>query len=413
MSRTFAAFLLMLSAAIAFGDGMFAKLGSITLPTLPYQRALIAHRNGQETMVVESTLHGPEGDYAWIIPLPSPPTRILEVDPHWAERNTRSYGPQLAPFEAPNVALWLGGFLMLAGLAGAWNPSKRTSLRLFSLGWLALIATAFYFPVFAQSKSAAANSIETIKSMTVGAYKIEVVRSKNPTAMATWMRTHGGKLPDEAQQKVAEYVKEGWCFLVANLSSASGSGAPHPIAVTFSSAKAIYPMRLTGAQGNRVVVDLFVLADETATASPLLIWNSKRFPPNRLVKYDEDSFSYLPIETLAWSGCAVTHLRGEMGPEQMNRDITIGSRQFRAQVLKVGDREAFNRFAIYFVILASGFTAYLVALFAGLFNAQRKIAMLLTVVLAVATAGITATLFYSGVHPIESNLIAIDAGLDR
>ena len=357
-------------------------------------------------MIVESVLNGPPGDYAWIVPLPSPPTKVYEVSPWWFDRDGRRYGPGKARFTPTGLYLCLGLLFLVAAIWSAWNPSQKNAGQLLLSGILGAVVLAVFFPIYAMP-SGKGNAIERLQSMTVGDYSVEVVRSNDAKALATWMRKNGGHVPAEAETAVAEYVKEGWCFMVSKLMKSSGKGSAHPLAVTFPSNKAIYPMRLTAAQGNRVTVELMVLSDETATAEPLQIWNSSRFPPSRIVKFDEDYLAISPLSCLAWPGCAVTRLRGDMDPRQMTHDIVVGSTPFKEQRITLGDRQGFDTWALDLNILMVGLGAFLASLICGFIPTSRKIAVGSILLVGIGISGWTSYNVHAGIKPISEEVIQV------
>ena len=67
---------------ITAADGVYVPPSAYPrMPEIPAQRAIIAHRNGVETLIVESALKSEADRAAWILPLPAEPTEIRPVDP--------------------------------------------------------------------------------------------------------------------------------------------------------------------------------------------------------------------------------------------------------------------------------------------------------------------------------------------
>ena len=67
------------TASAAVADGKYFHRPTVAGeadPAMPFQRALIAYRDGVETMLVESAVQGTGGDLGWVIPLPVGPTSI-------------------------------------------------------------------------------------------------------------------------------------------------------------------------------------------------------------------------------------------------------------------------------------------------------------------------------------------------
>ena len=398
-------------AGSALGDGIYEKLGSLVNPTIPYQRALIACRNGEETMIVESELNGPPGDYAWIVPIPNPPTKILEVDPRALDRITRHYTPQVVPVAPGAGTFWMSILLLGGGIAALWKPSRGSSIFLLLAGFLGYVLSGIFAPVYAGS-SAARGGVETIKSLTVGSYKIEVVRSKDALALSRWLRQHGGQLPKVAEPIVDQYVKEGWCFMVSKLDATSGSGSPHPLAVTFKSKEAVYPMRLTAAQGNQVVVDLLVVASGTVSAPPLRIWRTQNleYDPTTLghnQKENDEFFAIDPLACLTWPDSSLTRLRGEMSPAEMKKDIVFTAGPYHPETITVAERDGYPAWVAMSVFVAISVTVFLCGLISGFLPPRGRFALVGTLICVALVGGLTEHLLTAGVHPIESGLVSI------
>lgn len=48
-------------------------------PQIPTQRAILAYKDGQEKLIIESTLNGQGQQFDWIIPVPSKPDSLLRL----------------------------------------------------------------------------------------------------------------------------------------------------------------------------------------------------------------------------------------------------------------------------------------------------------------------------------------------
>ena len=69
--------LLFLSTAHAWANGCYIPQRAYpALPTIPVQRAIIVHRQGQETLIVESGFQTASPEVGWILPLPAAPTKL-------------------------------------------------------------------------------------------------------------------------------------------------------------------------------------------------------------------------------------------------------------------------------------------------------------------------------------------------
>jgi hypothetical protein len=65
---------------------------------------------------------------------------------------------------------------------------------------------------------------------------------------------------------IADYAKQGWVFAAAKLSrpDATDKTSPHPLAFMFKADRAVYPLRLTGVENHRCLVELYVFGESRA-----------------------------------------------------------------------------------------------------------------------------------------------------
>ena len=67
--RALVALAAVLGGVDAWGDGCkFPLAGVRDLPDIPFQRAVVAHRDGVEQLLIESSLDGAGKGFAWVIP---------------------------------------------------------------------------------------------------------------------------------------------------------------------------------------------------------------------------------------------------------------------------------------------------------------------------------------------------------
>ena len=83
------AVLLLCSVAVADGK-FFGKAAAVV--DIPDQSALLVWEEGRETLVISSAFVGEGSEFAWLVPLPSPP----EIEP-----STRGLFPTLRALTAP------------------------------------------------------------------------------------------------------------------------------------------------------------------------------------------------------------------------------------------------------------------------------------------------------------------------
>jgi hypothetical protein len=345
-ARVFVLIWLFACTALAFADGMFAKLASAIEPTLPYQRAIIAHRNGVETMFVESVVGG-QGTYAWILPVPEKPISIEPGNSLTLDMVARTMRPAYLASgpEGLESFSWIFGLLFAAITIQVLRKknNQKSALHLL-LGVIALFLLGLvFFPVFAQSKSGSrGNTFAAVPFGKIGNYDVTLLQGRDSNGITKWLKSHGGDLPPNAVPIVTDYVREDWCFLAATLTlTENGYAAPHPLIVRFPTPKPIFPMRLTATHGKPVIVDLFVLGDGTAESSPLHKWVSRDLRRNELPN-PKPNRPILMLSDLSWEGAKLTRLRGEVKPEHMTSDLEIKMSFFKPMQLRVGKMPDLN-----------------------------------------------------------------------
>lgn len=72
----------LLLPALAFCDGCFFQSVALPdLPRIPMQRALVAYKDGEEHLIVESALDGEGQSFGWVLPVPAEPSELTPVSP--------------------------------------------------------------------------------------------------------------------------------------------------------------------------------------------------------------------------------------------------------------------------------------------------------------------------------------------
>jgi hypothetical protein len=406
--------LLVSLVAWAHADGTFAKLGANVdhaAPGIPYQRAIVAYRNGVETMVVESTLNGSAGDYAWIVPLPSPPTRVTAVAPDALMVTTRrNLRPSVAVLgfglsslgQAIGVGLTLVGFVV--GLLGFGTKNRvRNGLAAIAAVVLWIFALLVFYPVFAGPSTP---TLDPRSRFLVGNYDVKILKARDAGALDNWLRERGGELSPRARQAAEAYGRDGWCFAVAHLREHPGGRArPHPIAFEFRAPRPIYPMRLTGTQTDALVLDLIVLSAGSAELPELPTWVSQKARSSyEGTQVDAGFLADSPLEALSWKDATVTRLRGELRPEQMNHDFEIRTKPRETQRIQLTTERLLTNERWALTLVCGGLALFVVAsgtAFAG-WGSDRRIAW---AVLASVAFGLGAYTSYApGAERIEPGI---------
>ncbi len=106
----------------------------------------------------------------------------------------------------------------------------------------------------------AAPPIDVIGRETVGGYDVARLGAGDAGALDDWLDRNGYVLPAGAGPILGEYVDEGWRFVAIRLAPGA-EGRLKPLAVSFPTERAVYPMRLAQLGTEPVNLTLYTLAD--------------------------------------------------------------------------------------------------------------------------------------------------------
>lgn len=364
----------LLAGSAAFADGMVTGSGflarkggrvpdEVVVPSvIPDQRALISHRDGRETLVIETAFEGRGTDFAWIVPTPSVP-RIEEVSPDLFPRLTEATGPVLVS-RVPDLGL--AGLAIVAGLVVARHGGRRgaRAARTIAAGAAALalltpaglaprsgeagVVTLGTPPAFDVRLPATPEEapVSVRQREVVGAYDTVTLGARDPRALVEWLATNGYAVPAGMESVAADYVRDGWVFNAMRLrrdGDRTGAVRIHPLAFAFDTAAPVYPMRLTGVGAHPVRVEMFVAGSDRADADGFavercaLLDGESRHDDGlgRVVVRDDAAKRFL-------AGAAVlTRLERTFEPEAMKADVPIRWTPFEhAQRMVFSERAA-------------------------------------------------------------------------
>jgi Ca2+/Na+ antiporter len=323
---------LVLLAGVCRGDGKFVPARSFSqMPTMPQQRALIVFDGKHETLMVESVMQADAGTrFAWLLPLPSKPDAIRPADVGLLNTLSFCCGPEIHnATHTPRFKTCV--LILLTLLLTVAVATHSAAVRRTSEGVLALIAILAILSLQLRTQGVKGDSTSregalALSNECVGNYQVAVLAARHATEIEAWLTAHQfAGLPVESRAIVEDYLTQGWVIVAAELQrSGTGRLAPHPLSVTFPATQPIYPMRLTAMGRNSLKLSLFVAAldrYEQPDLETVYAQTSGRkfheFEPSALFARDE-AFAALRKQW-AW----ITHLRGEVTPEQMTRDFML------------------------------------------------------------------------------------------
>ena len=229
-------------------DGCFVfrwnKQADINEPT---QKAIIVHDAGREDLLLQVKYEGPLQDFGWLIPVPSLPT---------VEKGSMKPFYELSQLTQRDWGGFHGGMPMSVASLGGREET-----------------------------------VKVIEVKTVGAYEVAVLSARDAGSVARWLKAHDYAVPQETAGIIDEYIRKGCYFIAAKinldkpvaLQRASGtiskntspsakqrkaikkqlsSGELHPLLISFSTPKCIFPLKISAVGGKPSEVSLYVLSAE-------------------------------------------------------------------------------------------------------------------------------------------------------
>jgi len=382
----------------ARGDGIVLgpRMSGIK-PTIPSQRAFLMQRGGVETMIVESSLDAPAGDYAWVVPVPSVPRvdqgsadalrRLDDAMAPTVDNERRPLNKILILFAAAAALLAASAPLRIMDKA---NRTTRLAVEIFFAGFVCLfmqvgvtllkeanhVGMASVAGVAAKA-DAGRPPVVQYGAGEVGSYHYAVVSSPQVVDLMNWLRENGFALPREAEPAVQGYVRRGWKFFAARLRHDAGSRGPHPIRLAFACDRMVYPMALTTSAGGSVTLDLYAVGFGVAHASGMTVWRAVRLnrAPGWVRWADRGTegpirwqpVSHPDLDPYFWDGAVLTRLRGIFPAGRPTGDLAIGFDTYTSDyAASLITREVAEDDARFWGLL--GFCALVVALSLGVFS---------------------------------------------
>jgi uncharacterized membrane protein YgdD (TMEM256/DUF423 family) len=328
----------------AYADGIFAKERlQKKLPSIPWQRAIIAHKDGVERLTIQSAVDADGATLGWIVPVPSSPTEIAKGSAGAVQVLSMYLKPRI--IDAWQTAITKRLHYWLAGACGVWAyvmlRKKPFWIRLLlSIPILLFIAGTLLLLVLGGSRMAASTpeggasrsgTVTVEATATVGSYDVATLKAEKAEDLRAWLSENGfSELPGEGDRIVQDYIAEGWRFVAAKLRrEGEGVATPHPLMVTFPAERPIYPMRLTALSASDVYLELFIVSNEGAKSE--LLTRECCTGPLR-ASSDDGSFrasgllfpvDHPGLKPLLWVGGRITKLAGTLRPQDMGADLTF------------------------------------------------------------------------------------------
>ena len=318
--------------------------------TMPDQRAIIAWDGQAQTLAIETTISGAEGETAWIIPLPA----IPEIDagtPGLFPTVQRVFAdPIVHPsFGVIDIFLWFSlPMVMMAVAHQCRSPIGRVVRGVAFTVALLILLSPIEFPSLGTARASLGGArVQVVARNHIGGLDVATLRATDGDDLLGWLASNGFVHDPAIEPVVAGYIADGWIFVAAKLAVPAGSGAdaatPMPLVFRFETDQPVYPMRLTGVQNGPLEVELFVFGGQRASAPGLAV---RTCAETIVPEFDEDGYAegisvwygYKgPELVIAHPGLKAivgdlpigTHLAGTLAPDQMTEDLAIGWSGFR------------------------------------------------------------------------------------
>ncbi|MCL2639341.1 MAG: DUF2330 domain-containing protein [Phycisphaerales bacterium] len=336
-------------SGVAQGNGVYIPREAYpALPTIPVQRAIIVHRDGVQTLVVESAFQTESSDVAWILPLPTVPTKLDVGDAGMVTSACSALRPKITnKLDTWHAPIWLLVILVpfvWARVSTADRELRRSRYKdVLIISVVGLFVTALVVPQFTNASSEmggpiAGGEVSVHSTQRLGDYQCTVLSSPDAGVLSAWLAECSMKpLDEQAKAVVADYIARKWCFVVTQLQPLTEEVAtPKPLIATFETPTAVFPMKATSLANTKTRVELCVIADQQANAKHFTTQTAAAFEdrPHGTPHYIAPSVNlYMAspdVIPLMWDGCVVTKLVGDLLPEQMDADAVIGFVPLRA-----------------------------------------------------------------------------------
>ena len=244
------------------------------IPEIVAQHAVVAWKDGVETLVISSALDSEAQTLGWIIPVPAVPSQMEKATPGSLKTLDFCIQPSITHDLSPLVRSAIWAVLIGNLLVGTWLFQRKrfgcVAAWIFNVLVLyCLLMPAGLGTVRGGAERLSATQVE--KTATVGSYSISVLKSARSESLNDWLAANGfAALPEAAGPTVADYITRGWVFVAIKLTrSEAGANVPHPVKLVFASQQAVYPMKLTALAGGKPAFQFFVIGNERASCDAL------------------------------------------------------------------------------------------------------------------------------------------------
>ncbi|MFG0293696.1 MAG: DUF2330 domain-containing protein [Phycisphaerales bacterium JB050] len=301
--------------------------------TMPRQRAIIAYKDGEQRLAIDTAFTGAGEEFAWLVPLPSEP-EILPATKGMFDAAAMVTAPRVSGRGASLDAMVPVIVILPVTLLAIWFRARR--LVPLALILLNLVLLFLWIPLLGGSTGGAAVSLDVLQQETVGLYDTAVLGGTNSDAVTNWLSVNGFAVPEGAESVMQDYLDRGWVFAAAKLRGDAKDGnerRAHPLQFRFAVEQPIYPMALTAVGNDAIALELFVFADGTASAKGLEALTSFRVQSDPREEDDRSGrglwrshpvpVSHPGLMAVAGDLSTVTRLTGFLSGRDQQQDLIL------------------------------------------------------------------------------------------
>jgi len=329
---------------------------------VPFQRAMILFKNGEETLIIQSRLHAAEvkstnAVFGWVVPVPDVPTlATMEDDTGWQLFHRLAWMSKPRVIRVREIVLatlFVGGLALMAVgllLLVACHPESRlwrhrsAFEKLVVLG-LVTAGLTFFSPAFLTgSAKVSGDGVDVLDARDVGIYATHTIKSDSSQSLVEWLTAAGFRSDAADRAMFDHYISNGWCFVTATVrpdaqekaESASVDGLIDPLVLRFKAPAPVYPLALTGTIGKPTEVLLYVLSDQRWQTDRMGLRFAGEIEP--LSTFQNPGYGKLPFTGWELEAKYLCLFRATLSPETMSRDLVLtpapDNKPFRERFVK-------------------------------------------------------------------------------
>jgi len=231
-----------------WADGVFVPpidaQGEDRVASTEQKGVIIGMPDGDEVLLLQTTYHGPAGEFAWIIPVPGEPG----ADDVF-----------LASQDFIDETLFATKPLIVTDIAGGSQYPPHDAA---SEGMDAPVAGGMGM------EGGAAPTVTVHRRMEVGDFDVSVLSATGTRVLLDWLDRNGYRTPEGHEEVFGSYVERGWYFVALRIIPGVVEDRPtltevSPVGIRFATDELVYPLLISKLSSRPLTaMTLVVIADE-------------------------------------------------------------------------------------------------------------------------------------------------------